>query len=589
MRRSALSFTALAALSALLAVHCGTADDVGSNEADHTAGEYVHENAVYAWAEPDYEAFEAIKPNQKRRLADDHPVVVRVQTWLDRYDAIVRERVKTDGKRGKKELLAPKPKAIVYADDTINAWVSWFPACIGDIGTAASFAPADAGIDEDGGDAGTSSTQASSLLRLDRKEVARFGTYPSCLAPKNWPAPGKALATWWNQSKPACTLTAQKGGGFAVGGEGCSTEPLADTIRPGVMWSTGSGIHATTSIISKLSEKAFAVVIAHELGHYYRAHGSSAYKGKYEFWYERDAHEAVRPLPAADSQALGEQVKRLSSSQSLPAIPGQKVSPRTAAWFVDYSFGVALRALPGCADADAALSGGWTSTLRYGGAPTEAVRSAYLAFEEKLFACAAGAPVGAERARFLASLGSRFPGANEGSFAWGGTLQDLIDSADKVARTFDEEEAAVRERLNKNRIGWYTTEQEADDLAMELSTLAGLTPKEVLDAWVEAITLFEGDYPASYRSDGSLDLATCKALYANDFTTTKEDGTREQAYVPIGSLSGLHHSNCYRLFNLWRESIAHEYVPAAPPEELSPAWAEIQEAAKRDGSGGLEQ
>ena len=125
MRR--LGFALLLA-PVLAAVHCAAPAPESATD-DHTEGEYIQENSIYAWAEPDYAAFEAIKEDPKRVLADDHPVTVRLQAWIDRFDGLVRAKVKAEKKRN---LLAPRPHAVVYADpETVNAWVAWFPTCLG--------------------------------------------------------------------------------------------------------------------------------------------------------------------------------------------------------------------------------------------------------------------------------------------------------------------------------------------------------------------------------------------------------------------------------------------------------------------------
>lgn len=567
----------------MAAVHCSSESDIATSEADHTAGEYIHENSIYAWAEPDYDEFEKLKSNAKPRLGDDSVLTVRVQAWLDRFDTIVRQRVKTDGKK----LVAPKPTAIVYKDpETVNAWVSWFPACVRDLDrapTEGEAADASAPTTSDGDDAGDG-TLAPALV--DRKKVSHLSSYQGCLVPKNWPAISEDFTSWWNGSKPACTLTPGENG-LLVGGEACEIESRSIVPARGVMWATGSGVHVTSRIVSELSENAFVVVIAHELGHYYRAHGSAAYSEKYQFWYQRDVHEPVRPLPAEDAARLESQVKRLSGSSTLPNVPGQTVSSRTAAWFVSYGFRELVKPVEACKGPAESLNADWVSNFRYGyGKPSETERAAYLDFETRLLACATNVPASSLATnKLISSLRSQFPSVKDTDVVLTGSFKDLIDSVDGIGRNLDAEEAVLRDHLQKNHIGWYTTEQEADDMAMELATLAGLTPKEVLEGWIEAMEAFDRVYPSSYGNDGKIGVAECKELYESAFMKTKDDGSKEQAYVPIGSLSDKHHSDCYRLFNLWRENEVHKYESAPAPAPLSPAWTEIQEAAKAAGNG----
>ena len=80
----------------------------------------------------------------------------------------------------------------------------------------------------------------------------------------------------------------------------------------------------------------------------------------------------------------------------------------------------------------------------------------------------------------------------------------------------------------KNRIGWYTKEQEADDLAIDLATKAGLTVPEVLDGWLEAMRAFERIYPSFGPSTDVIPVERCAALYQSGFLEKKPDGKNEQ-------------------------------------------------------------
>lgn len=587
----------------LAAVHCAAPAPESATD-DHTEGEYIQENSVYAWAEPDYAAFEAIKEDPKRVLADDHPVTVRLQAWIDRFDGLVRAKVKAEKKRN---LLAPRPHAVVYADpETVNAWVAWFPTCLG---TLTPLAPSvqDAGVasTEAGAastEAGAASTDAGSVqdagipegaplrkLLVARNEIKGFDSYPQCLSPKNWPvaAGGAAgvgdqkFANWFNRSGGKCQLKATAAG-YQVGGEGCGIPSYSGLPGAGVLWSTGSGIHITTRILTELSEPAMIVVLAHELGHYYRAHGSAAYDGKYDFFYERTAHEPQRPVPAADAEALGAAVKRLGESRGTAPIDGQKLSPRTTKMLLGWSFKQTLGKLDPCKDARAMLDQGWASSLAYAEAPTSETRAAYLAFEGKLLECAARTGVDGHAEALVTAARTALGDMDEGALKLRGSLGDFLTSVDAIARARDDEETALRARLVKNRIGWYTKEQEADDLAIDLATKAGLTVPEVLDGWLEAMRAFERIYPSFGPSTDVIPVERCAALYQSGFLEKKPDGTEEEVYVPIGRFSDPHHSDCYRLFNLYREAKVHGYVSAPAPAPLKPAWAEIQAAAKAE-------
>ena len=54
--------------------------------------------------------------------------------------------------------------------------------------------------------------------------------------------------------------------------------------------------------------------------------------------------------------------------------------------------------------------------------------------------------------------------------------------------------------------------------------------------------------------------ARCAAMLADDFQGA--DG--KPLFVPIGDLSEPHHSDCYRLFNFWREQKHRKYEVDVP-------------------------
>jgi hypothetical protein len=140
-------------------------------------------------------------------------------------------------------------------------------------------------------------------------------------------------------------------------------------------------------------------------------------------------------------------------------------------------------------------------------------------------------------------------------------------------------------RLKSNKIGLYTTEQEADEFALQLGAKMGLSGDAVLAGWLDMMRAIDRLYARSYtpeelaqwrQTSGELDAPTCEALLKSDFT---KDG--QPVTVSMGQLDEPHHASCYRLFNLWREARAQRYVTAPAGEELSPAWSTLKADAAR--------
>ena len=96
--------------------------------------------------------------------------------------------------------------------------------------------------------------------------------------------------------------------------------------------------------------------------------------------------------------------------------------------------------------------------------------------------------------------------------------------------------------------------------------------------------------PEEYRPQYAAAYASCKTLLDANFTTTDGSGHKIAAYVPIGDLSEPHHSDCYRLFNFWRNKKLRNYTVTSPVV-FAPGWdalrAHAQELSDIAGSNGL--
>ena len=129
------------------------------------------------------------------------------------------------------------------------------------------------------------------------------------------------------------------------------------------------------------------------------------------------------------------------------------------------------------------------------------------------------------------------------------------------------------EKLRKGRIGLYTTEQEADDLAAEWVNALGFSTGQAIDGWITYLEYFE----RGWAPPGQLSARECRALHDSDF----KDG-RAFVTVWLGDLDSAHHAGCYRVYNIWREQRAHKYTPAASiPRPEGIAWDDVLAHAKQ--------
>jgi hypothetical protein len=104
----------------------------------------------------------------------------------------------------------------------------------------------------------------------------------------------------------------------------------------------------------------------------------------------------------------------------------------------------------------------------------------------------------------------------------------------------------------------------------------GISPDDVVASWLEFMQAIALAVPDFYRAAYDAENTSCKAMLDSGFTNS--DGT--PTFVPIGDLSEPHHSDCYRLFNFWREQKLRKYTPAAA-FDFPDDWASFQDEARQ--------
>ena len=544
------------------------ADDPGGGDdgkADGTGSfiGYIQTNSPFYWAPSDYPSFAAAEaslgmPANPTPIEATDALTQRLQSWVDKIDAVVRAEVlRTSGS----PLVAPKPIVVVLPSaSTFNAWVSPTIACTG-IQLAGS-------------------TPGSGFSSFLLSAQVQHGLVLSCVRP-TYPG-ADDFRTFWDRHKPACKL----GADLNVSGTGCAVQ--AGDAGELSLLSTSPYIHVTTDLIGSVSERTLAIVLAHELGHYYRAHVTDAVIQKYNFWYDSEVDRKKVPVPAANATALQAKYAEIVNGPKVvqSGVAGH-YSPRFRTFLLT---GIAPllteRTEPGfvCAAARDAL-GPWVAPLLAGyGMPTDAMTS-YLDFEAKLVACATRLDLDGDPGASSLSYGSVLFAVMDAklksvSLPWHPTLAQVLDPLNTVAVKLDAKEAALVKQVQQNRIGLYTIEEEADDIALEISARLGISPDDVISSWVEFMGAIANAVPEAYRAQYQDADAQCQDLLAADFTTKDASGHTVAAFVPIGDLSEPHHSDCYRLFNFWREQKLRKYEVTSPIT-FPGDWSTFQDEAKQ--------
>lgn len=577
---------------AISVVACAAAEsDPAQVESDHTAGEYIQRNDLLYWNDSSFEEFRRVseagrwQTNPQPAGADD--VAQKwLQHWSDRIDAIVREKVEQDTGSA---LVAPKPLMHLLPSSSIsNAWVTAVPACTPWQVRAKLEAPADlpdaggegaapdAGA-SDAGDAGApAQIEPPSTLVFDHysKRVSKLSTTgeegakaPACIPRPDFAAEQDKFLASWNEGVPSCPAERAADGAIEVPAS-CVTGVTEATQA--ALYAISPHVQFASDLLAAGSEAGAVFVVAHELAHFYRAHGSPLARHKYGFWYDQDPKKARRPVAAKD----GEELKKLYAEVlAIPAanqlvLPGATYTPRYRAVVVG---GVCsyLRDRSTPTEGAAALSESCqaaaascksVSSFSYSKTATPEQLEAYLQLEKSLEECGASETLGSVKdapvAKLIGALQSKgyLPAGAAETVPVPESFGALLGQLQQKANDFDAQVARFAERLRVGRIGLYTTEQEADELALEWVNLLGFSTKDAIEGWLSYLQYFEKWGPPH----GEPSAKECSEKFSADF----KDGNKFST-VFLGDLNSAHHAGCYRVYNLWREQRAHRYEPAA--------------------------
>jgi hypothetical protein len=113
--------------------------------------------------------------------------------------------------------------------------------------------------------------------------------------------------------------------------------------------------------------------------------------------------------------------------------------------------------------------------------------------------------------------------------------------------------------MREHGLGFYTTEQEADEIALELMSKIGVPPGVAVDKVLNMLKTFGGD---------GIGWTECSMLRDHGW----KDTNGADVSVPVGDPSNAHHNLCFRAFNMTREINAHRYEPVARPSAPGGDW-----------------
>lgn len=140
--------------------------------------------------------------------------------------------------------------------------------------------------------------------------------------------------------------------------------------------------------------------------------------------------------------------------------------------------------------------------------------------------------------------------------------QSLMQEAEAASEAYNNSDApAVIDRLQKVvnqakalKLGYYTTEQEADEYGLEQIPKVGLSVESAIDALFGFMQSLDQEKPSG-PVFGDVSYDECKALYRKKFKKSDHE------YVEIAATDflNMHPKPCFRIFNAVREAELHKY------------------------------
>ncbi len=152
-------------------------------------------------------------------------------------------------------------------------------------------------------------------------------------------------------------------------------------------------------------------------------------------------------------------------------------------------------------------------------------------------------------------------------------IDSAVGELIRIKEQFNQKARALGARAQQIGFGWYTDEQEADEIAVHLMALAGENPRSAADIFFRHLGLFDTGGTNTVMPS----LSECRKGFLNNWQDWRFNSV---PWVPFfGYTYQLHPSDCYRIFNVDKETEAFGYG-SIPTSRDSAQWREIQILAK---------
>jgi hypothetical protein len=321
--------------------------------------------------------------------------------------------------------------------------------------------------------------------------------------------------------------------------------------------------------------------VFHEAAHYYRAHLSHP-TSLFDYFYHFQTHHSTQQPPVDRRVAeLGQELlywlkaKEAWSRAIAAGAPGQR--------YHSGLYVIARHAIQDWIRKEAGqtpckeLSQHFINAAGLNRFPLEAPdgrgQESYALYETKVEACLAALPLDAQmQGRMIGFIPYLAPWSNKvlspvpnfttvkQLWDWLNIQLPLVIAAPKTRL------AELSKQADDLGLKPYSSEQEADDLAIEWLTKFGIDPSRGMQATLKLLQLEEAEFPSAKNRVGAFSYEQCRRALAANFRGAGGGELR----VPVGEYSYLHLSSCYRIFHMHRQITAQDYSSKLAPQRVSP-------------------
>lgn len=148
------------------------------------------------------------------------------------------------------------------------------------------------------------------------------------------------------------------------------------------------------------------------------------------------------------------------------------------------------------------------------------------------------------------------------------TIEQTAKVREKI-RNNEYDYAAENALMKERNLGFYTTEQEADEIALEMLSNIGVPPNVAIDMILELLKMSTDN--GWLEGTDAIKWAECTMLRDQGF----RDADGKLVTVPVGDPINAHHNGCFRVFNMMREMQAHRYQLGTREPVVGVEWSTL--------------